>query len=264
MRPIFAHILYPLTLIILIPINSGILAQSFAPEYVTINAGTLVIGEIELTISRAFDIGTREVTQLEWFEVMGNNPSYFNKKKHCPKTGQHKIIGEYELCLYHPVERVSRSDVELFIDTLNRRNGLTNCRNRPQESSGCYRLPTREEWEYAARGGSTSTYSWGDNYIYATNYAWYSTNSYGKTRRVKRKWPNGFGLHDTSGNVAEWVDASIEDIYTGLSQEDYDSLGIACGGHYNNLEISLAVANIVPYNRNRRYNIVGFRLAITH
>jgi len=134
-----------------------------------------------------FYICKYEVTQRLWHEVMGstmlfNNPSYF-------KTSD-KL----------PVEGVNWNDVLQFINKLNERTGKK------------YRLPTEAEWEYAARGGNKSKgykYS-GSNRIgkvarYYGNSGYGRRSRHGKTMVVGTKQPNELGIHDMSGNVAEWV-----------------------------------------------------------
>jgi len=122
-----------------------------------------------------FYIGKYEVTQAQWKAVMGNNYSSFR--------------GDDNL----PVVNVSWYDVQYFISKLNER------------AVGNYRLPTEAEWEYAARGGNQSRgykYS-GSNSI--EDVAWYEDNSGKKIHPVRTKSANELGIHDMSGNVAEWV-----------------------------------------------------------
>jgi formylglycine-generating enzyme required for sulfatase activity len=118
-----------------------------------------------------FCIGKYEVTQKEWQEVMGSNPSKF---KNCGDN-----------C---PVEQVSWNDVQVFISKLNSKTRKN------------YRLPTEAEWEYAARGGCQSK-----NYLYSGNVAWHGKNSNKQTHPVGTIQPNELGVYDMSGNVWEWM-----------------------------------------------------------
>ena len=121
-----------------------------------------------------FMIARYPVTQRQWQQVMGGNPSYF---KGCGAD-----------C---PVEKVSWLDAQEFIRQLN----VTTGRN--------YRLPTEAEWEYACRGGDSGQVYCGGNDIDAVG--WYDGNSNKTTHPVGLKQPNRLGIHDMSGNVWQWV-----------------------------------------------------------
>ena len=122
----------------------------------------------------SYYIGKYEVTQGLWSAVMGSNPSFFKKGNN------------------YPVEDFSWNDCQEFIKKLNQKTGKK------------FRLPTEAEWVYAARGGNKK-----QNYVYSgsntiSSVAWYEDNSNKSTHPVGQKSPNGLGIYDMSGNVAEW------------------------------------------------------------
>ena len=218
----------------------------------------------EIKISRSFDIMTKEVTQKEWFFFMGGNPSYFNEPEDCDDYTT--TIGGVELCPNNPVERVSWNDVQNFINLLNDSLDQEYCRHAPRYISGCYRLPTEAEWEYAARGGTTTAYSFGDDPLILKYYAWFSGNARYKTHPVGLKSPNPNGLHDIHGNVWEWV----QDTYsfflpTGTDplREDSGPTHVIRGGSWQDVAKYLRSADRSDgYPRDEDRN-VGFRLVRT-
>jgi formylglycine-generating enzyme required for sulfatase activity len=209
--------------------------KDLAIAMVSVQGGTFTMGYITFRVGEKsmprrvtidnFQISKYPVTQKLWKEVMGvdNNPSHF---------GGDDLL---------PVERVSWNDVQQFITKLNELTGKE------------YRLPTEEEWEYAARGGSKSKgykYSGGNN---IDDVAWYYSNSDGKTQMVGTKQPNELGIHDMSGNVFEWVN----DVYGG-------TLYVVRGGDWFSDDVMVCRV----YFRNavdsgQRLHNVGFRLALS-
>jgi formylglycine-generating enzyme required for sulfatase activity len=135
----------------------------------------------------SFYIGKYEVTQGQWNEVMGSNPSFF-KYKNC------------ESC---PIENVQLSDIQDFIRLLNIKTGKS------------YRLPTEAEWEYAARGGKLSKgflYSGSNN---VDEVCWHNYNCNDRTHNVGELLPNELGIYDMSGNVSE----RCSDVYVRFTPE---------------------------------------------
>jgi formylglycine-generating enzyme required for sulfatase activity len=118
-----------------------------------------------------------------------------------------------------------------------------------------YRLPTEAEWEYAARAGSQTAYSFGDDATRLGEYAWYKENANGKTHPVGQLKPNAWGLYDMHGNVMEWV----QDWYGRYTAEAVtDPSGPASGTHRMRRGGAWNSTAAVCRSANR-YSVPGFR-----
>lgn len=133
----------------------------------------------DVTINNPYYIGKFEITQEQWMNVMGYNPSIFTASKVSDDVNK------------HPVENVTWNDVQKFIKKLN-----------ALDREHTYRLPSEFEWEFAARAGNKEDIAWKEIFESAVL-------SGRTTSLVGTKKPNAWGLHDMLGNVWEWT----QDVY---------------------------------------------------
>ena len=177
------------------------------------------------------------MTQDLWVAVMGDNPS-------SSKKGD-----EY------PVEGISWSDIQGFLNKLNKVTGKK------------YALPTEAQWEYAARGGAKSKgykYS-GSNTVDDVAWCWDNNNE--GTHPVGKKQANELGLYDMSGNVVEWCSDWYGD-YSSDSQTDptgltYGVFRVRRGGSYISTATMYCRVSIRYYGFPGSSGFdTGFRLAL--
>lgn len=190
----------------------------------------------KVDFSKPYYIGMYEVTQAQWEQIMGSNPS--------------EIKGEDK-----PVTNISVDDINKFIKALNEKSGRV------------FRLPTEAEWEFAAMGGTKSkgfAYSGSDN---ADDVAWFADNSGDDLHSVGLKQPNELGVYDMSGNAAEWCNDRFA-AYTNKTQIDptgptTGSYRVYRGGMFDfSSEKCMNKTRLSTGNSSRLYNI-GFRLVLT-
>lgn len=183
----------------------------------------------------AFYISVYEVTQKQYKEIIGTNPSSFKGDD-------------------LPVENVSWEDAVAF------------CKKFSEKYKVNSRLPYEAEWEYACRAGATTKYYWGDELN--GDYAWYDDNSGSKTHPAGQKKPNAFGLYDMSGNVWEWcMDWYSESYYVNSPSNNPGGPG---GGEYRVIRGGSwfnDVKSLRSFCRNYlrpglRTHALGFRLVI--
>ena len=212
-------------------------------------------------ISKAFEIMETEVTQKQWFQVTGRNPSFFKRWGDCDNWDRVNVM-----CPDNPVERVTWNEVQGFIKRLNDSMGMRGCKGSPKHPSGCYRLPTEAEWEWAVRAETKTAYFFGNDPSKLGRYAIYRKNSGSRTHKVKGdRLPNRWGLYDVYGNVWELVQDGYRRELPGgrnpLVTSGFDR--VVRGGGWNSITEYLRSANRSRDDPNYGLYEVGFRLVRT-
>jgi formylglycine-generating enzyme required for sulfatase activity/tRNA A-37 threonylcarbamoyl transferase component Bud32 len=200
-----------------------------------IAAGTFEMGSDEgkdeqprhrVRINRPFLMAAHKTTQAQFEMVLGRNPSHFATKG----RGRRKVV-RVDTARF-PVETVSFFDAIEFCIQLSEAEGL-----RPwyaldevqrskdgsieaalvetQSEGTGYRLPTEAEWEYCARAGTTTCYSFGDDEARLGEHAWFDGNSGKRTHMVGKKKANPWGLFDMGGLAWEWCEDVWHENYEG-------------------------------------------------
>lgn len=175
-------------------------------EFVKIKPGVLVLGDRTLTIEKELCIATKEVTRRDWREVMGA----LRRRLDWPPD--------------RPMTDVTPDEVNGFLERL-----------QVRDVGAVYRLPTAEEWEYAARARRKTDYFFGDDPTKLHRYGNCNNrlrdDDHDEVAPVGFYKPNPWGLYDVHGNVAEWVqwpeDAGPRNVH------GYD-LAMRLGGSFEN------------------------------
>jgi formylglycine-generating enzyme required for sulfatase activity len=204
-------------------------------------------------IKEDFEIAVYTVTQGQWQELMGDNPSYFSRAGKGKDTV--KDIKDEDLKQF-PVEQVSWDDAQNFIKKLN---------EQEKGKGWFYRLPTEVEWEYACRGGATSVEECSYDFYFAKPTNDLSSNEanfdgtrpggkaakglrVGRTTKVGSYAPNKLGLYDMHGNVGQWCS---------------DRRG-PMGGWWKSDAGACRAGEGALINTRNRHDFIGFRLARVH
>lgn len=230
------------------------------PLMIVVPAGKFIMGSPEnesdrnagerpqhdVTISKPFAVSKFEVTFEEWDGCVSAAA--------CPivpdRWGRGKV----------PVINVSWDDAKQYVGWLSRLTGKE------------YRLLTEAEWEYAARAGAMTRYSWGND-LGRGNANCDGCGSQWDLRQtapIGSFNPNAFGLHDMHGNVWEWVEDSWHDNYDGAPTDGSawlrggdPSFRVVRGGSWRNDPLFVRAAVRVKRITAVRFDTLGFRLART-
>jgi formylglycine-generating enzyme required for sulfatase activity len=198
-------------------------------------------GDKEVEIRDDFYLGKYVVTQEEWTQMMGENPSHFSRKG--GGMDAVKDINDADLKRF-PVENVSWDQCQTFVAKLN---------ELEKETGWVYRLPKEVEWEYACRGGPMSDkldsafdfyFAKPTNIVLPERANFEHGNGLKRPCKVGSYQPNVLGLYDMHGNVWEYF-------------EDPELIG---GGSWLDESYFCRAAHRSPTLTNR-YSNLGFRMA---
>jgi formylglycine-generating enzyme required for sulfatase activity len=222
------------------------------PEMVVAPAGDFVMGSTlkpaespphSVKLRKAFAIGRKEVSFAEWDQCVAAGGCNYSP----PDQGWGR--GD------RPAINLSWTDAEQFVAWLAKQTG------------GKYRLPTEAEWEYAARGGAATTFWWGKEAGSGHAKCADCGDKSPRTVPTGSFRPNAFGLYDTSGNAAEWVEDCWNPSYRGAPADGAAwttgdcSLRVLRGGSFLDHAAGVASAARFRYDYDVRYYANGFRVA---
>ena len=221
------------------------------PEMAVVPAGSFAMGsssEYEkpvhrVNIARNFAVGRREVTFAEWDKCVDDGG--------CKSRPQDRGWGRGD----RPVINVSWLDAKEFVVWLSRKTGQI------------YRLPSEAEWEYAARAGTDTPFWWGGAAgSRQANCRECNTGQSEQTLPVGTFHANRFGLYDTAGNAAEWVEDCWNDNYVGAPTDGSAWTSGQCrlrvlrGGSFDSASTYTRSTARFRYDFDVRYYANGFRV----
>ena len=232
------------------------LLSEIEKQMVEIPGGRFFMGCDSVESSCAADEGPKHSVSIRSFRLGSYEVTFDQYDVYAVATGQEKPSDFGWGRGNRPVIHVSYEDATAYADWLTAQTGRT------------FRLPTEAEWEYAARAGATTAYSWG-NAIgrNMANCNGCGSEWAGKTAPVGSFAPNGFGVFDMHGNVWEWVQDNFHPNYEGGPVDGSvwiltnSPRRILRGGAWFDTPWFLRVSHRNDWLQNKRNASIGFRIA---
>ncbi|MGE0377707.1 MAG: SUMF1/EgtB/PvdO family nonheme iron enzyme, partial [Planctomycetaceae bacterium] len=210
---------------------------------------------VTVLLTHGFWLGQTEVTQALWTSVMQAEP-----------WKEHGETGWYQAGASYPAVYVDWESTYEFCGRLTERERAAG----RLPTGWAYQLPTEAQWEYACRAGTQTTYGFADSRIRLEEFAWFEANTLviGEkfAHEVRRKKANGWNLFDMHGNVWEWCqDRYVEKLRGGRDPVvRWEGTARARrGGSWYDLAEYCRSAHRIGSDPSRRYNDLGFRLALS-
>lgn len=220
------------------------------PTMVAIGSGSFLMGSLANTPNSDQDEYPQHTVFVKPFFLAETEVTVEQYRAFCTATGRMMPAAPaWGWIDTHPVVNVSWEDANEYCKWLS---------NKTKEN---YRLPTEEEWEFAARGGTISQNTRYAGSEDADAIGWYVGNSEGSTRPVGSRQPNELLLHDMSGNIWEWCSTWYTAYPGGTISKESNTYRCCRGGSWNYGASVLRCADRGGNNPAYKYDYLGFRVA---
>ncbi|MBI2481001.1 MAG: formylglycine-generating enzyme family protein [Planctomycetia bacterium] len=200
----------------------------------------------KITFGHKFEIAKYEVPQNLWEAVLGANPSRWKGKRN-----------SVEMLSFDEAVEFCRKTTELMREA------------KLITDDQVIRLPSEAEWEYVARAGSTTAYSFGDEPAKLDEHGWHTGNAAGNDPPVGAKKPNDWGLYDMHGYLWEWCSDAWHENYDGAptdgtswEKDNADVARVLRGGSWKDQADRLTSSFRLGMSAATRDDAVGLRCVL--
>ncbi len=233
-------------------LEERVMMSYIQPSMVKIPKGSFMMGSED---GRDYEKPLHRV-DIDYDFYVGRYPVTFDEyDKFCDDIGKKRPSDKGWGRGRQPVINISWSDADEFAKWLSQKSGKE------------YSLLSEAEWEYVAKAGSETKWSFGDSADDLEQYSWYSDNSGGRANSVGEKLPNSFGVYDVHGNVWEWCEDDWTEDYSNTpvdgssyKSEDTNRKKVLRGGSWFNFPDYTRSVNRSSSELSTKNGTYGFRL----